>query len=314
MNLTFYFDENGAGNPYFKYIYNSIFDRFKLEYPEHEIKHQQPDYPNLGNCPGCPGGISHLQIINEKNNKTILMSFWDRGMDVFLNGLGWEKYNIVQYIGGLGMNLTSEQIKEKYGINHIKFQYPLGVRDSYEFIDELRESYDPEKKIRKAIFIGAIYATRTEFNSFMKNHPLIEIIGNDQGYHGKAYFEKMNQYRMAISFNGNGELCLRDSEIMGLNLPLIRAELNTQLYNRLIPDYHYFKTTEPCSDAHLTYRNMDPKYVADKFVQVVEENIDNYSKLKEIADNGFKYFDMYSRPDYILDLFFKLINVNELNS
>ena len=49
-----------------------------------------------------------------------------------------------------------------------------------------------------------------------------------------------------------------------------------------------------CSDL----RNNKNKYTLAE----LEENIDNYDKLKSVADKGFEYFDKYSRPDYIIDL------------
>jgi hypothetical protein len=37
----------------------------------------------------------------------------------------------------------------------------------------------------------------------------------------------MSQYALTLSFNGNGEWCLRDVESMGLGIPTVRAEMKT---------------------------------------------------------------------------------------
>jgi hypothetical protein len=314
MDLVIYYDKEAAGNPYFKYIYESIFERFKKEYPQHNVTLEYPDYNVIGYCPSCPGGISNLQIINPVNNKTILMSFWDRGMDPLSGGLGWEKYNIVQYIGGLGMYKNPEQIKQDYGITHIPFQYPLGVPNSYDYIDELRTPYDPEQKIRKAVFIGAVYGIRLELEKYFKGHPLIDWYDQNAGLGGRDYFNKLKDYRISLSLNGNGEFCLRDLESMGLNIPVFRSDMMSQLHNPLIPDEHYFKCSEACSQAWFAFNNIGAKDLAEQFISTIESNIDNYDKLKSVADKGFEYFDKYSRPDYIIDLFFNLVQVDELRS
>jgi len=306
MNITCLFDWEAAGNPYFKYIYHTIFNNIRDKHPTFNITHTQPS--TLGQ--GIPGGMSNFQIINSDNKKSILMSFWDRGMDVF--GPGWENYEITQYIGGLGMYLNPEEIKKKYGIVHYPFQYPLGVSSSYDYVDEFRTKYNPEEKIRKAVFIGAVYGTRKELEEFFIKHPLIDWFDSSSGIGGRDYYNKLKDYRIAISLNGNGELCLRDLEAMGLNLPVIRSEMLTQFHNPLIPDYHYIKVSEPCSEACFIYRGYPMKNLAENFIYHIEKNIDDFDNLIRIANNGYNYFNEYSRPDYIIDLFFKLANFDSI--
>lgn len=308
MNLTFFFDKEGAGNPYFKYIYSTIFDNFSIKFPGHNIKHLQPD----SMYQSSPGGMSNFQIINDDNNKTILMSFWDRGMDAFSPNIGWEKYKLVQYIGGLGMNINSKQIKESYGVDHYNFQYPLGVPNSYDYVNQVRSEYNPEQKKRKAIFIGAMYGTRIPLTDILSKHELFEIIDNSKGYFGLEYFKKINEYRVSLSFNGNGEFCLRDLESMGLGIPCLRSELKTEFYNPLIADYHYINGGRPCSNAWFTYSDSKIEDIAEEYINALENIIDNDQKLKTISSNSVQYFDSYSKPDYIIDLFFKLVKVNEL--
>ena len=312
MDLTFYFDGNGGGNPYFKQIYTSIFDRFKILYPDHSITHSQPDYAKMEYCPACPGNVSSLLITNQSNQKTILMSFMDRGMDIFTNGLGWKKYKIEQFIGGLGINISPEVMYERYGIKRIPFQYPLGVPNSYPDIEEYTSSYNPEKKINKVIFIGALYGTREIICEKLKKHPLFEIYDGTQGYVKKEYYKKMSEYIMALSFNGNGELCLRDFEIMGINVPLVRSELLTQLYNPIISDIHYLRGSDPCNGAWYVYMDKNINDIIDQFVSTVETNITEYEKLKTISQNGNNYFKEYCYPEYIVDLFFKLMDINKI--
>jgi hypothetical protein len=301
------FDKD-CSNVYYKYIFNSIYEKLKIKYSDCEINHEQPENSTFDN--GAPGYMCNFQIINPENNKTIVMSFSDRGDRLFEPNLGWGKYKKMQYIGGLGMYLTSNQIREIYDVEHIPFQYPLGYPDSYDYINEFRREYDPEKFIRKAVYIGSIYDSRIAVTNYMKNHPLVEII--DKIYTPRDYFEKMKDYRIGLSFNGNGEACLRDFEIMGLGIPLMRAELKTQFYNKLIPDYHYIKSWEPDEQAWYGFRGVDFKKMADNHIYLIEKYIDDYDTLKEFSNRGLQYFESYCYPDYMVDLFLKLIKLDAL--
>jgi len=313
MDLIFYYDLNGAGNPYFRFIYNTIFERFKVKFPHINCIQEQPNYEVLGHCPSCPGGYSHFQIINPLNKKSILMSFWDRGMDLLNKDLGWGEYDIVQYIGGLGMNITSKEIKEQYGINHTRFQYPLGVPNSYEYVRDNYIPYNPEEKIRKAVFIGAVYGIRAELEKYLKDHPLIDWYDQNAGYSRESYYDKIKEYRLAISLNGHGELCLRDLEAMGLGIPPVRTLTHTQFYNPIIPDYHYIASGPACDNACFTYHNIGVKELAEHYINAIENNIDNFDKLINISNRGREYFKMYVNPSYIVDLYFNLIKLDELD-
>ncbi len=306
------FDENGAGNPFFKKIYHGIFNKLKETYIEYEFVHIQPKYHVLDISPSSVGGISNFQLINPKNNKTILMSFWDRGMDpLFIIGAGWENYKIKQYIGGLGMYMNSEEILIKYNVEHTPFQYPLGVINSDVYINKHTKTYDPQKKIKKAIFIGAMYGTRKSVCDILKKHPLFEIHDNQQVYHGYEYFKKLSDYRIGISMNGNGEFCLRDLEIMGLNLPLFRPKLKTQFHNKLTPNYHYVSVSEPSINAHDNF-NVSFEEIAQNYIDYVEKHINDYEYLKYISENGNNYFVNYTNTNYIVDLYIKLAKINKI--
>jgi len=312
MNLKFYFDYEAASNPYFKQIYHGIFDRFKLEHQEHNISYEQPDYQKLGYGQGGPGGLSNFQIINEDNNKTIVVSFWDRGMDLLMPELGWNKYNFVQYIGGIGMSMTSEEIETKYAIKHSKFQFPLGNRNSLDNILKTRSQYNPSKKNRKAIFIGNPYRSREELIPILKKNSLFEFLDSSAGYFDNSYFEKINEYKIALSLNSMSEVGIRDVEILGLGIPMLRSELTTQFFNPLIPNHHYIKGSERCTQAHLFYPGIPMESIAAQFAESLEKVIDDDDYLINISNNARNYFDSYCQTNYIVDLFFKVADLDLL--
>lgn len=314
MNLTLYFDFNAAGNPYFFQIYHGIAERFAKEYPQHQIKCEQPNYEILGHSPGGPGGYSNFQIINQKNNKTIVVSFWDKGMDLFLPGMGWEKYEIIQYLGGLSISMTPEEIYNKYNIRHQPFQYSLGNRNSLENVAEVRVDYKPEEKIKKAIFIGSMYTEhRMKFREILSKHPLFEILDGSSGYYHKSYYEKINQYRVALCLNAHAETSIRETELLGLGVPMLRSELVTQFHNPYIPDYHYIRGSEKSTDAACAYPSLKVEDIADQYICALENKIDDFDFLKSISANSLKYYQ-YCLPGYIINLFFQLARIKDLES
>lgn len=308
LELNLLFDWEAAGNPFFFRIYHSIYTT--LRFQKHlKVKHIQPDYSE-GVCMSCPGGRSNFQIINPKNNKTILMSFWDRGMDVFLKGLGWEEYDIVRYVGGIGMSMTPEEIFNTYGINQVPFQYPLGVKDADLMIDNSVKR-QPYRKSR-AVFIGQRYGTREIMMDTFRKTDFIDVFEPSDGITGQAYFDKLSEYSIVISLNGNGEFCMRDLEGMGLGVPVVRSELKTQFHNKLIPGVHYIKGSEPCADAWHTYPGLSIKEVADSFISVIKENLSDPLKLRNIGLMGQIYYRNFANPSYISNLFIDLMDLNEL--
>lgn len=309
LHLDILFDWEAAGNPFFYKIYHNIYKTLRLQ-KGLKVTHIQPDYSD-GACMSCPGGRSNFQIINPLNNKSILMSFWDRGMDVFQAGLGWEKYELVQYIGGLGMHIRPDQMNDVYFKGkYYPFQYPLGVADSDVMIENALAKNLPKKN--KAVFIGQIYGTRDALTAAFKKTNFIDVFEPSDGYVGQAYYDKLSEYSMVISLNGNGEFCMRDLEGFGLGIPVVRSKLLTQFHNRLIPGTHYLEGSAPCPEAWHTYRFMNINDVADSFISVIEKNLTDPSKLGYVGSMGQIYYRNFANPAYISNLFIDLIDLNEL--
>lgn len=308
LHLDILFDWEAAGNPFFYKIYHNIYKTLRLQ-KGLKVTHIQPDYSD-GACMSCPGGRSNFQIINPLNNKSILMSFWDRGMDVFQAGLGWEKYDIKQYIGGIGMHKTSRQIMEDYGIRHEPFQYPLGVAGSDEMIDIAKAKNLPKKE--KAVFIGQIYGTREELVNHFSKTGFIDVFDPSAGFVGQSYYDKMSEYGLIISLNGNGEFCMRDLEGFGLGVPVVRSMLKTRFHNQLVPNVHYLVGSAACPDAWHSYKTMDIKNVAESFIRTIEGAFYDPNKLNYVGNMGEIYYRNYANPAYISNLFIDLIDINEL--
>jgi hypothetical protein len=127
MNLVFEYPFGGGGNQGFRHVFNGIYNLFSTYYPHIDISAVDIVNPLIP-CPHPGGrcGVSTLKITNSDNNKTTVLSFWDRTIEITYGpGLGWEDFNIVHIIGGLGVPNSPEEILNRHNIKFTPFLYPL---------------------------------------------------------------------------------------------------------------------------------------------------------------------------------------------
>ena len=316
MHLVFEYPFDGGGNKGFEYIFNSIYNDIKLHYPidvplVSRVNTVDPNNP----CqhPGGRCGISTMKITNKENNKTTVLSFWDRTIELTYGpGIGWEAFDIVHIIGGLGVPLTPEEIYNQHGIKFSPFLYPLEFLSSYKYIEQYRKPYILEEKIKKACFIGWVYDSRKQVTDILQQHPLFEIIDTSAGLRGESYYDKMSQYALTLSLNGNGEWCLRDVESMGLGIPTVRAEMKTPFYKGLTPGVNYVKGMEASENAFMVFPGVSFEEVAQSYITAVENVIDNKELLTSISQNNIDYYDKYLLPNKIVDEFFNVFDLEIL--
>jgi hypothetical protein len=298
----------GMGNQGFQYVFDRIFLELNLHYPNITKKavNVQELFP-ISQGPATRSGTAAMKITNDANRKTTLVSFWDRTLEM-LGHEGWEMFDIVHIIGGLGVYMTPEQIMEKYNAKFTPFLYPLEFYYIYDYIKQFREPYDPTKKIRKACFIGGLYESRRVVADILRKHPLFDVYGREDGYFRETYFQKMNEYTLTLSLNGAGEWCVRDFESMGLGIPIIRSEALTPMYKGLYPGQNYIAATPPSDLAFMIYPGIPLERIAEYFIDSVEKNINNDDLLMSISRNNIDYYDKYLLPNKIVDEFFKVFD------
>lgn len=318
MKLHFEYAYGGGGNQGFAYVFNGIYDKMSEIYPD--IETTKVDVVSL--FPICPHpggrcGIGGMKITNPDTNKTTVLTFWDRSLEIAMcngkkDGLGWHDFNIVHLIGGLGVYLNQEEIKEQFGILWSPFLYPLEKMYSYDFIEKYRHDYDPNKRVKKACFIGTLYEPRKQMAETLNKHPLFEVYSIHDGFHGENYYSKINEYALTLSFNGNGEFCLRDVESLGLGIPIVRSELKTSFYGDFSKDIHYIKGSDKSNDAAMYYSGYKVEEIAEQFIDSVEKVINDDDKLIQISKNGLDYYNANLKPEKIVDHFFKVFNLEIL--
>jgi hypothetical protein len=110
----------------------------------------------------------------------------------------------------------------------------------------------------------------------------------------EQYFQEMSKYKVALSMAGVGELCYRDIECMAVGIPLIRFEFQAEMYEKLIPNFHYisipYPDDMPRHNDVATDRLAEPhhvKLVEERFKEVVnDENFLNF-----ISKNAREYYE-----------------------
>lgn len=306
MELIFEF---GGPNEGFLDTYQHIYSQFTTRYPTVTISHVRK---GMGHCehPGGRCGISMMTIINPENNKATVLSFWDRGRDVILGNSwsGWEGLNIVHCIGGLGVSVDR---MSHLPIKFTPFLYPLELRKRYVYIERCRHPYIPQQKIQKACFIGNVYSGREVIVNELQKHPLFDIFDVDAGYYEEAYFEQMSKYVLTLSLNGNGELCMRDFESMGLGIPVVRSEVKSAFMQPFVDRQNYIRGSDPALDAWFVYGGRD-KEIAEQFISTVETAIHETDMLSTVSRNSVEYFDNYCYPAKIADKFFEVFDLDIL--
>lgn len=300
-------------NQSFHYVYENI--RYQLQFKCPEIEDlEYVELPRGHNPhPGGPNGVSTMKIINKDNYKTTVLSFWDRGLQVFDTGVGWEKYNIVHLIGGLG--IVPRELANKIATKNFKYSplaYPLEFTRSYECIANLRTEYKYDEKIKQACFIGCLYHPRDEFTKILTRHPMFKVMGPDAGLRYEPYYLEMQKYAMTLSFNGAGEYSIRDFESMGMGIPVLRSQTSSPLYAPFIPGVNYVRASQPSDDAFIIYPCTTFQEIADEFIAAAEGVMNNGELLTQISKNSIEYFDNYVLPGKIVDLFFKQFDLSLL--
>jgi len=341
--LECYFDPMAGSVPFVSEVFRSILNNLKTSHPQIEFKTITPNHsicaiPGDG-LVGQARGMMSFQIRNPINNKIIFLSFCDDGIafagqfsKAWMDHFEKHKYKIVQYIGGLGVRLTNEEIYDKYKIKRFNFMPYLGGSQYHnvtgtDFFEKHVTEYEIDSKIRKICCITTLYSPRGNICDILVKHPLFEIKGDDPNrpsYFEKIrngdYYNKLSKYRMGLSLNGAGEVSVRDYEYFGLNIPCARPLLKTKFSAELIPDVHYipFDFYSPHANQYYGdnpigqadyYKTSD---IADLIIDKVEKTIDDEEKLNAISKQAREYYEKFLNVKYLVDSFFKICNINQL--
>lgn len=195
-------------------------------------------------------------------------------------------------------HLVSEENKNKY-FPWIYFPSNLFDIDSlYEFRKNQTDL------VNKFCFWGTSIEDRSILSQFDSNlfdggRPIGDFYN---------YSKKLLTYKMALSISGRGEFCYRDVENFGMGIPIIRFEYKNELYNPLIPNYHYISIERPDD---LLIDRMGKKHHAKMIENRFLEVRDDIDFLNFISTNARKYYEQHLNGDGGINTTYKILGLYE---
>ena len=238
---------------------------------------------------GNPSGIysPHLMTITNLNTKKyLIVSYWDKPIEMTWEGNGWDINNRVEII-------TSSGSLPEMGFT------PFSYLPYFISFDELSKNSKniTNKSNNELIFRGYLYGDRLNLSKIGN----IKII-DEKILPVTKYFEDLTDNKICLSLNGAGEICNRDIEILASKSVLLRPTLKLEFHNKLIPNFHYIS---------FEY-NSDP-YIQSKII------LDRYNEIKNdmellnfISENGYKWYLENGNVDSNVKILKEIIDINKL--
>jgi hypothetical protein len=313
MNISLIFNNLEHYNFSVSRIQHLIYKKL-ITLPDHEFEVVTPSTLNIAMAenPANLKSLLSFTIVNKANNKAIIINLSDRLEPSLMKNHGFDEFDIVQIIGGMSVDRSFyKEHKERIDSIRVPLILPVDKVSEDEYLVNCTKPVN--EKIKKALFIGNVYSGRTEIVDILKKHPLFDIrhYVREVGYPFSEYITEMQKYSICLSLNGNAEICFRDLEAMGAQIPILRSKFSNTYYPELIPDYHYIAGSEPCSNGFLRY-DIPSSKIADQFIAKIESVIDNEEYLNNIALNGRQYYEKNGNINSIADNAIKLINLDLL--
>lgn len=146
---------------------------------------------------------------------------------------------------------------------------------------------------------GSIYKdpSRPEYYDVRKGIELLytKLKNFHFGYYPIPYDDYINEallFKIALGYGGGGgyfcgDFCLRDIEMFGLGIPLLRPKFIVEAADPLIPDVHYISVE---CEVDKNFRYKDPETLSDAIVKKYHEVVDNDDFLDYIVRNARNWY------------------------
>jgi hypothetical protein len=287
MELVFKFYNNKNINLSFCHIYMEYYNWFINN--KKNIKTSVIDVSNLENIyPGSNDSGYFLTITNQNNGKFIIISMWDRNLDILNPSLGWDLDNCIEIItscGVVGLNL------------YTPFTYLPYDKSFYNTIKTINTTYNTKQDL-DLLFRGRLYYNRKDLHNISPQNIIDTTIPFSD------YLNEIASRKISLSLNGAAEICHRDIEILSTGSVLFRPKLNVKFHNDLIPWEHYIPFEFDL--------NNSPKMQWDIINSTFNSVRDNDDLLKKISKNSLKWFYENGTIESSVDILKEIINIDKL--
>lgn len=227
-----------------------------------------------------------MTIKNIENEKYFIISYWDNVNDFDYELNGWNPEKCVNIFTSSGVHTNNNKV--------IPFSYlPYNIITE-EFSKTCKNL--EEKNNSELYFRGYLYGLR-------KNIQDLGVIRlDDNKIPITDYLMELDNTKISLSLNGAGEICNRDIEILSMKSVLLRPKLTQTFHNGLIDGVHYIG---------FEY-NDDPKLQTDIILKKFNEIKDNENLLKNISENGYKWYLNNGTIKSNVNILEKIVDINLL--
>jgi hypothetical protein len=284
MKLEFRF-ENPHTDWATLHVFKKYYEKFILDHPNIEVSYVNSSHHFDGNSSGIYSAHS-MCITNLDTKKYIIITYWDRPIEMTWDCNGWDSKNMVELIASSGT--TPE-------MGFTPFSY-IPYNTSFDTLSKNSKKIE-DKPNNELIFRGYLYGDRLN----LSKTGLIKVV-NSKIPSDDKYFEDLTNNKICLSLNGAGEICNRDIEILCSKSVLLRPKLKLEFHNKLIPDYHYI------SFEH----DHDPLIQSEIILNKYNEIKDNIELLKFISENGYQWYLKNGTVDSNVRILQKIINIKKL--
>jgi hypothetical protein len=177
---------------------------------------------------------------------------------------------------------------------------------NYQAVQEYRNSRQLDNRLH---WRGSLYNTGVPEN-YLGVRKSIELLPKYLSQHQlnmqgspvsfNDYIQEALNFKLVLSIGGGGgavcgDFCLRDIEMFGLGIPVIRPRYIVETADPLIPDVHYISVD---AEFDSDYRYVNHEKLSEKIAKRYLEVIEDITILAKVAANAHRwYLDNLSAPN-----------------
>ncbi len=210
-------------------------------------------------------------------------------------------------IGQYNKKLWDQTVKDPIIRNNItSVMYPESYwefgSENYEQISEYRKLINLSSNL---YWRGTIYANTgiPRYDGCRNSIPLVKkhlkdkFIFNPNKVSFDKYIQESCNYKLVLCFGGGGgyacgDFCLRDIEMFGVGIPIIRPKFNVETKDPLIQNVHYISVDiDDCLDDQFRIKSECEYEVSYRISQIYTKYINDSNFLDYISQNAKKWYD-----------------------
>lgn len=296
-------------------LFGSIANRLQQTYTDITFNIHKSNFLEARYRENSSIGSPHLFTIkNPANDKYIILSFWDKSIEICYN-LFRDVSKLVQLISSAGINENEYNAHKNVHASlnlpdldtiYTPFTYIPYTTSIAAQIEDIVKT--PVKAFSdKIVFRGFLYDSREQLStSFIDNNILI-LKDKLNTY---DYLQEQYNQTMCISLNGAAEVAHRDIELFGLGKAVMRPEFNLKFNDPLVPGTHYISLGKFNFFHGQSFIPTDT--LKNNICDAYLNNINNTDYINYIGKNAREWYLRNCTIDSATALFMSIVQIDRL--